>query len=78
MLKQLLIGSCVLALAGCSAGSNIVQSSEGAVTVKAYGGNFGDNGAKLAESHCAKYGKVAVPEGSSGIYVAGKFTYLCK
>lgn len=68
----------LLLLAACSAGSNIIQGNEAAVTVRSYGGNFGDQGATLARQHCGQYGKVAVPDGGTGPYIAGAFSYLCR
>lgn len=69
---------CFSLLSACSAGSSVLEGNENAVTVRSYGGNFGDHGRKLASEHCSKYNKIAVPEGANGVYIAGAFTYLCK
>lgn len=77
-MRKLVLIVVALSLVACSAGSSIIQANENAVTVRSYGGNFGDQGSTLAREHCAQYGKIAVPEAASGVYVAGAFSYLCR
>lgn len=77
-MKHSMIAASLLALSACSAGSSIIQANENAVTIRSYGGNYSDFGLAKAIEHCGQYGKVAVAESSTGLYVAGAHTYLCK
>ena len=65
-------------LVACAGTGAIQQANENAVTVLDRAGNYGDAGASLAATHCAKYGKVAVYEGHTGPWVARRISYLCR
>lgn len=76
-MKTVLFLTGVLVVAGCTGGSSTVQANENAITIKNYAGGFGDEGASVAEAHCASYGKVAVFQSATGPNTHRKFTYLC-
>ncbi len=65
-------------LVACAGTGAIQQGNENAVNVLDHAGNYGDSGASLAATHCAKYGKVAVYEGETGSLFAARISYLCK
>ena len=62
----------------CAATGEVQQANENAVTVLDRAGGFGDEGASLAATHCAKFGKVAVFESATGASVSRRISYLCK
>jgi hypothetical protein len=73
-----IFGLMSLFLVACAGTGEVQQANENAVTVLDRAGNYGDAGASLAATHCAKFGKVAVFEAATGPWVARRLSYLCK
>ena len=67
-----------LIVSACTGTGAIRSANENAVVIVDGAGNFGDSGAELADEHCAKYGKVAVHESSTGTNTGRRHSYLCR
>jgi len=78
MRAAILILCCVALTACADSASTVRQANENAITIMNRAGGFGDRGASVAETHCAKYGKVAVFVSWVGPTPSRRYTYTCQ